>query len=170
MNTLEQVLRVIRLVTSGSYDSVIRFRILHRFRKAGSICLPGEEITAVYLLHREREVLLPLSLALRLLFDYLGHHRHLPQNAAQIAAGIKASAFYRNHGMNAGLPTRRKISRSAVKEYVKRIRKALNIALRRRTQPVDASRLLISAKTVGNEVQYRLCAPVEWKHVEDLPQ
>jgi hypothetical protein len=111
---------------------------------------------------------MPLSLALRLLFDYLGNHRHLPQNATQIAAGIRTAAFYRNHGMNAGLPSRRKISRTAVKVYIKRIRKAIDIVLEKRAPRFEASRLLVSVKTMGNEVQYRLFAPVEWKHVEDL--
>jgi hypothetical protein len=169
-HTPESILKIIRLVTSGSPNgTTIKFRIVHRFRRAGTICLPGEEITAVYFVDRGREMVVPLPLALRVLFDYLAHHRHTPQSAVQIAAGIRASAFYRKHGMNAGIPSRRKVSRSGVKEYVKRIRHALELALSQKAPHLDVSRLIVSVKTVGNEVQYQLCASVEWVHTEELP-
>lgn len=166
----QPILRVLRLVASEPPKSpAIKFRIIHRFRKAGTICLPGEEITAVYVINRNHEGLVPLPLALRFLFDYLACHRHMPQSATQIAAGIRTSAFYRKHGMNAGLPSRRKVSRSAIKEYIKRIRRALDLIFCEKSSGQDASQLIASVKTVGNEVQYRLCASVEWVHIEELP-
>jgi len=50
----------------------------------GSDCLPGEEIVAVSLMYRGREYHLQLSLALRMLFDFLARHSRLPQSARQI--------------------------------------------------------------------------------------
>lgn len=43
------------------------FRIVHRFRKPGVPCGPGEEIACVHLMHRSREHVVPLSLTLRIL-------------------------------------------------------------------------------------------------------
>jgi hypothetical protein len=144
-----------------------RFRIVHRFREPGTDCAPGEEVAAVYLVCRTGELHLRLSLAVRLLFDYLAQNRRLPQNASQIAAGIRASPFYRQHGRNAGLGAQqaRQISRSAIKEYVKRIRKALENTFANAALPMHASRVLVSKETVGNEVHYWLRAQVEWVHV-----
>jgi hypothetical protein len=107
-------------------------------------------------------------LALRLLFDYLAIHRRSAQSATQIAAGM-CSQFYEEHGSNSGTPSKRRISRSAVKEYVKRIRKALGIAMQEEGFACRHPELLISHRTVGNEVLYSLHAAVGWIHQEDLP-
>jgi len=72
----------------------------------GMECHTGEEVTAVCLVHRGREILVPLTLALRLLFDYLARHRHIPQSAAQAVAGMRATCFYVNHGANVRTKTR----------------------------------------------------------------
>jgi hypothetical protein len=145
-----------------------RFRIVHRFRRAGVHCQAGEEVTAIYLLHKESEILLRLPLALRLIVEYLARWRHLPQSASQIAAGMRSWEFGRKHGMNVGIPSRRKISRSGVKEYVKRIRRALSFALEDASLGISAVRVLQSVTTVGNEIQYKLCAQIEWQHINDL--
>ncbi len=146
-----------------------QFRVLHRFNIAGTLCQAGEEVFAVFLLHRGQEILVRLPLALRLLFDYLGHHRHLGQSSSQIAAGIRASSFYRNHGMNSGEPSRRLISRSAVKEYVLRIRRALEVAIRDTDGSFNSCQILVSEQCEGNEVLYRLRATVQWLHTEEIP-
>jgi hypothetical protein len=54
---------------------------------------------------------------------------------------------------------------SSVKEYIKRIRKALDMALSEAGLNLDASKVLVSEQTVGNEVVYRLKATFEWLHV-----
>jgi hypothetical protein len=145
------------------------FQIVHRFGRTGMGCYAGEEVVAVYLIDGSNEIMLPLSLALRLLFDYLGRQRHIPQSASQIAAGIRVDLFYCKHGLNSGRLLRRNISRTAVKEYIKRIRTALNIALRKTALAIDPDRVLASCETMSNEVHYHLRASVEWVHIDDLP-
>jgi hypothetical protein len=143
------------------------FRIYHRFCKPGTVCAPGEEILAVCLVHRGREYCLPLSLALRILFDYLANHARLPQSAAQIEAGIRANPFYTEHAASIkgkkGL--RRRISRSAVKVYIQRLRLALWRAFEDAGLQMDARAVLVSQDTVMNDVGYRLKGTVKWVHI-----
>jgi hypothetical protein len=130
------------------------------------VCAPGEEIAIVYLVYRSKFYPLRLSLALRMLIDYLAKHSHFPQSASQIEAGMRADPFYVKHGTNAMLPTglKRRISRSAVKEYVKRLRLALELAFRDVGLNLDPRQVIVSEPTVMNEVGYRLKASVEWFH------
>lgn len=79
--------------------------------------------------------------------------------------GPDRAAFYVKHGMNSGIPSRRKISRSAVKEYVKRIRKAFGLSFRDIGLDLDPKRVLVSKTTVGNEIHYQLRARIEWVHL-----
>jgi hypothetical protein len=145
-----------------------RFRVIHRFRIVGTQCQAGEEVFAVFLVYRGEEVIVLLPLALRLLFDYLGRYCHVGQSASQIAAGMRASSFYRNHAKNSGELSRRKISRSAVKEYILRIRRALEVALKQASIPLDPNQILVSEQTEGNEVLYRLRATVQCRHCNEL--
>ena len=142
-------------------------RIVHRFREPGTLCAPGEEIAVVYLVHRGRLCPLRLSLALRMLVDYLAKHSHFPQSASQIEAGIRADPFYTKHGANA-MPNnglKRRISRSAIKEYIKRLRKALALAFQETGLNIDPRHVIVSEPTVANEVGYRIKATIEWFHV-----
>ena len=143
-----------------------QFRIVHRFHQPQTNCLPGEEIALISLVHRGRECPLRLPLSLRILFDYLARQRRLPQSAGQIEAGIHSHTFYLKHGANAGKKQLRRIGRSTVKEYVKRIRYALMQAFEAACISVDPNRVLVSEKTTGNEVLYRLRANVNWEHKE----
>jgi hypothetical protein len=145
-----------------------RFRVIHRFRITGTQCAAGEEVFAIFLLYRGQEIPVSLPLALRLLFDYLGRHCHVGQSASQIAAGMRASSFYRNHAMNSGELSRRKISRPAIKEYVLRIRRALDTVLKQASIPLDTSCILVSEQTEGNEVLYRLRAIFQCRHCDEL--
>jgi hypothetical protein len=140
-------------------------RIAHRFQRLGTDCQAGEEIWAISIVNRGREALLPLGLALRLVVNYLAETRHIPQSATHIAAGMRRSTFYLRHGMNSGIPSKRKISRSAVKEYVKRIRKAFDLSLREIGLNLDPKRVLVSKTTMGNEIHYQLRARIEWVHL-----
>jgi hypothetical protein len=140
-------------------------RIFHRFQELGTYCQAGEEIWVISVIHRGRQTILPLSLALRQIVNYLAETRHIPQSATQIAAGMRRSAFYVKHGMNSGILSKRKISRSAVKEYVKRIRKAFGISFREVALALDPKRVLVSKTTVGNEIHYQLRARIEWVHL-----
>jgi hypothetical protein len=144
------------------------FRILHRFHAPGSDCAPGEEIAGVYLVHRGREYALSLSLALRILFDYLARHCHLPQSATQIEAGIRADRFYADHAtaiMEHKALTRR-IPRSYVRVYIERLRLAIKEALDEAGLRMDVCAVLSSQGTVMNEVGYRLKATFEWVHID----
>lgn len=143
-------------------------QIVHRFRARGFGCLPGEEVFQVFLLYRGRQILLALPLALRLLINYLAIHRYTAQSATQIAAGMRTH-FYQKHGLNSGILSRRKISRTAVKEYVKRIREAFGAAFDEVGLTLRPATVLISLKTLGNEVLYSLRATVKWVHQDDLP-
>jgi len=140
-------------------------RAYHRFWIKGTQCMAGEEVWAIVLVSRGREFRLPLSLALRLLLNYLADTRHIPQSATQIVAGLHRSAFYIKHGMNSGVASRRKITRSAIKEYVKRLRLALGAAFRDAAIDLNVEDVLVSRKTMGNEVQYQLRAGVECVHI-----
>jgi len=143
-----------------------RFRIVHRFHRVGADCLPGEEVLAIFLLDKAQEIPLLLSLSSRLVFNYLAEWRWVPQGATQIVTGIHVSPFYVRHGLNGGKLRRRKISRYCVKEYIKRIRRALGIALASANLLIDPTRVLTSESTTGNEVLYRLRAKVEWVHLD----
>jgi hypothetical protein len=145
-------------------------RIVHRFREPGTLCAPGEEIAVVYLVHRAQFFPLRLSLALRTLIDYLAKHSHFPQSASQIEAGIRADPFYMKHGTNAMLHNglKRTISRSAIKEYVKRLRLAIGLAFKEAGLNLDPLQVVVSEPTVMNEVTYRLKATVQWTHT-DMP-
>src|ERR1035441_2466704 len=144
------------------------FRIYHRFRKPGTDCAPGEEILAVCLVHRGREYYLRLSLALRILFDFLARHSRFPQSARQIELGIRADDFYERHAVNATRrkPLTRKIPRSAVRVYVARLRRALSLAFKEAGLRIDASSVLVSRQTVGNELGYQLKANCDWLHID----
>lgn len=146
----------------------LSFLILHRFRDPGAICAPGEEIVGVYLMHRGRQYLVPLSCSLLLLFDYLAHHSHLPQTTSQIFAGMKADPFYRKHGANATAQGRltRKMSRSCLREYIKRIRMALGGTLRDAGLNLSPLRVLASERTSSNQAAYRLRANFDWIHID----
>jgi hypothetical protein len=148
------------------------FTIIHSYRIAcdGAECQAGEEVSRVLLGSRGKQTIVPLALATRLVFDYLARTKHLPQTATQIAAGMRLKDFYRDHGLNSGEPSMRKICRTAVKEYVKRIREALAVAFRKVVFPLDPMRVLVSEATDGNKVQYHLQASIEWLHVDDLAE
>ena len=147
----------------------LHFRVVHRFRKQGCDCMPGEETVAVFLLHRSREILVPLSLTLRLVFDFMARNCRLPQSAVQIAAAMNVDPFCRQHGWNAvrsGELTR-KMSRAAIKVSVMRIRDGLAQALHQAGLAVSPGSILVSESTATNQVLYRLKAAFQWIHIDD---
>lgn len=151
-----------RLAASGP-----ELRILHRFHQTGTDCLPGEEVAGVWIRHRSRDYPLALSLAPRLLLDYLARRRWLPQSASQIEAGMRRDNFSLRHGANARTSRKqtRRISRAAIKEYVKRIRQALRLAFAEAGLNLHPEEVLVSEETTGNEVRYRLKVTTDWMHV-----
>lgn len=145
------------------------FQIVHRFRAPGTSCWYGEEILAVYLIYRAKRYLVHLSCSLLLLFDYLAHQR-VPQTTSQIFAGMSIDPFYRWHAANSTMQGRltRKISRSCIREYIKRIRMALKRTFRDARLNLDPFRVLASDTISSNQAGYRLHASFDWVHI-DLP-
>lgn len=146
------------------------FRIIHRFRIPGSECLPGEEVFAVFLIYRGREYQLPLSTALLIVFDFLAKHSHIAQSAKQIEFGIRTDDFYCNHGMNATTMGRkllvRQIPRSAVREHIKRLHRAIDQVFQEANLALDPRKVLLVEQTVSNEVHYRLRASCRLAHLD----
>jgi len=101
-----------------------------------------------------------------MLIDYLAKHSHFSQSASQIEAGMRADPFYIRHGTNAMLHNglKRRISRSAIKEYVKRLRLAIELTCKESGLSLDPRQVIASEPTVMNEVGYRLKGTVEWFH------
>jgi len=145
-----------------------RFCIHHRFWQPETICTPGEMIAEIRLQHRAREISVPLSSRLMILFDYLARHRHLGQCAEHIAAGLTVDPFSRRHGAYAktSLKLNKGVSRTAVKQQVMRLRAGLRRAFRKAGLSLDPRRVLVSETTTTNETRYRLRASVSWEHLE----
>ena len=167
----EPIIRAVRLLAAERAElsgSGPRFLILHRFWVPETLCTPGEAIAEIRLLHRTREIPVPLSLRLMLLFDYLARHKHLGQHAGQIAAGFTVDLFTRQHGAYAGAKgsLSKRVSRTAVKQQIMRLRAGLRWAFRKAGLSLDPTRVLISEPTAANEVRYRLRASVSWIHTE----
>ena len=137
------------------------FRIVYRFRMPGSRGrLAGQEVYSIFLVYRGREYQLRLSLAQRLLFDYLANHRGLAQSARQIELGIRADDFYMLHATNASgrAALTRQIPRSSIREHVKRLHRALGLVFQEAGVAIDPRNVLMVMATAGNEVGYKLKA------------
>jgi len=146
-----------------------RIVVVHRFRLrvSGEGCHPGEEVARVLLPRASQPIDIHLSLGPRLLFDHLARTRHIPQSATQVSRSMRHSQFVNQHGRNAGFLSLRKVNPSSVKEYVKRIRKALGEAFEEAQLPIDPTAVLVS-RAVSNEVRYVLRSRIEWVHVDDI--
>ena len=145
----EPILRIVDLMAAERAElsmSGPQFLIIHRFWQPETLCTPGEAITEIRLLHRTKEVSLPTSLRLMLLFDYLARHKHAPQCAAQIATGLTADPFTRQHGNYAGASTslNKGVSRTAVKQQVMRLRAGLGWAFRKAGLSLNPRRVILS--------------------------
>lgn len=142
------------------------FRILHVFNEHGN-CLPGELVALVCLVYRSREFPVRLSVALRILFDFLARHR-LSQSAAEIAVRMASDPFCMHHGANSKTASKRtrKFSARGVKVYMMRLRCALQHTFREAGLKLDVSEVVVSEPTESNQVSYRIHGSFEWV---DLP-
>lgn len=171
-NSLSPVLNIVDLLIAEMNhlrSAGPHFRILHRFHTPGSIgCLPGEEVFAVFLVYRGREYQLRLSLAQRLIFDFLARHSRLAQSACQIELGIRADEFYKYHAKHAAgrAAVTRRIPRSSIKVHVARLRHAIGVALHEAGMSIDPGTVLMAQDTAGNEVCFRLKATCSWSHID----
>jgi hypothetical protein len=107
-------------------------------------------------------------LALRLLFDFLARHTHLPQSATQIEAGIRADRFYTQHAaaVMGNKKFTRSISRSSVRVYIERLRSALEDAFLEAGLLMDAHAVVVAEETVMNAVGYLLRGNFQWVHID----
>jgi hypothetical protein len=145
------------------------FRIVHRFRMPGcSDCICGEEVFAVFLVYRGREYCLRLTLAMRILFDYLVRHSRFAQSARQIELGIRADDFYKDNGKNADghVALTRKITRSAIRVYIIRVHQALSLAFQEAGISIDTKSVLIVHETTGTEVLYQMKCTHTVTHID----
>ena len=141
------------------------FVILHRLWQSGTICLAGEEVVGVWLEPDGPQ--LRLSLALRLVFDHLGKYHWIAQSAAQIEAAMRADPFYARHAANSRTSRKltRRMTRSGIKVYIARLRDGLQLAFDEAGVGLKADDVLVSERTFGNEVGYKLHAKVRWVHL-----
>lgn len=170
-NEFEPIIRGAKLLIAERAQLAARgphFVILHRFWETGTICTPGEAIAEVRFFHRRKQIPVPLSLRLMLLFDYLARYQRLGQNAGQIAAGLSTDPFTRQHGAYARAKSSlsKRVSRTSVKMQIMRLRAGLRSAFRNVGLNLDPNRVLISEETTANEARYRLKASITWEHSE----
>ncbi|HET9285304.1 MAG TPA: hypothetical protein VFR24_25405 [Candidatus Angelobacter sp.] len=144
-----------------------QFLISHRLWQAGTICTHGEMVAKIEIIHNAKAFLVALSTRLMLLFDYLARWRHTPQSLSQIAAGLTADEFARNHGayVNAQEFLGKALSRTAVKQQLFRLRDALEVAFQKAGLAIDPDRVLVAEETEGNEARYRLKISVDYQHI-----
>jgi hypothetical protein len=149
-------------------SSGLPFKLAHRFRMPGTDCAPGEEVLAICFVPRGYEHQLRLSPSLLLLGDYLLRNSRFAQTASQIATGIHASSFYCEYATNGhGRRQRvRRIPRTAIKEYIKRLRRALALAFQEANVRINPLDVLTVEESVGNQVLYRWKAAVEVVHLD----
>jgi hypothetical protein len=145
------------------------FRVSHRHRLPGTDCAPGEEVLAICFTPRGREHQLRLSPALLLLGDYLLRNQRFAQTASQISSGIQASSFYsgkyatNDHGRKQRM---RRIPRTAIRQYIRRLHKALALAFHETNLRIDPRDVLTVEESVGNQVLYQWKAVVEVIHFD----
>lgn len=156
----------LREIDSGS----LHFRIVHRFGSPGADCVLGEEVLAILFVHRGNEYQLRLSPAMLLVADYLLRHSRYAQTASQIATGIHEGSFYREYGYSGREQRTWQIPRSAIKEYVKRLHRAIALAFNDAHLRLDPRDVLQEAESVSNHVLYRWRAAVEIAHIESTSE
>jgi hypothetical protein len=150
-------------------SSLLPFKIVHRLRLPGTDCAPGEEVLAICFTPRGHEHQLPLSPAQLLLGDYLLRNQRFAQTASQISSGIQASSFYSEKYATNGDGRRhrmRRIPRTAIRQYIRRLHKALAIAFQAANLGIDPRDVLTVEESVGNQVLYQWRAVVEVIHFD----
>jgi hypothetical protein len=140
------------------------FQIVHRFSQGS--CAPGEEITAIHLVHDGNVFQLPLALAQRFVFDFLAQHRRIALDSLQIVSGLSADWFYRDHAANSGHRQVKKVRWPTVKVLVQRIRDAMAATFTQAQVRFNPADVLRSRPAEGSKrVLYQFHADVHWRHV-----
>ncbi len=149
------------LATEGPH-----FRVIHGGHQQETLCLHGEIIEQIYLVHRWNLFPLPLSLTGLLIMDCFCRNRLKPLTASRIDQILASDPFYIRHGTNLGVGKLFTSSpgRSAIKVYVQRIRQQMAKTFDSAGLLLDPTRVLVSGATEKNAVAYTLRASVEFVH------
>jgi hypothetical protein len=142
------------------------FRVIHEGHQQGTLCLHGETIEQICLVHRWNLFPLPLSPTGLLVMDCFCRNRLKPLTTSRITQILDTDPFYTRHGANLciGKLVPASPGRSAIKVYVQRIRRQIASAFDSAGVMLDPNRILISETTENNVVAYTLRASVEFVH------
>lgn len=122
----------------------------------------GEEIWAIAVVFRGKEVCLPLGDSMRHFMEYLCRTRHFPQSARQIATGVAGKASGTGNDRTARKRViGRKVRYKAVKTYIARARIALDYGFSELSIPLRSDQVLVSQCSVSNQVLYQIRVNVE---------
>jgi hypothetical protein len=150
----------------------VRLIIVHRRHNqaaetvSAGRCIPGEEVTAAFVIWKGKSYRLPLSTTHLILLDYLCRHRGVAQSAAQIAVGLDSELFYLHHGSNArgGTVVNARSSRTAVRKQVERVRAVMAELFEMKHLPLCAEDIICSQPTSTREVKYQIRAKIVFEH------
>lgn len=127
-------------------------------------CRSGEAVSAAQFCHLGQLIDVPLSTRLLIVLDAMARSR-ICRSPTQLFVVLANDRFVQQHASDlrrSGL-LRPKISRSAVKMAVSRIRKSISHALTGAGLATGREDILHSADT-GAGIGYRITVPVEWIH------
>jgi hypothetical protein len=139
--------------------------IIHDYQEVPGVCMPGEEIVAVILVFRKRRYHLPLGPTHMILLDYLARCRY-GEDAWRISAQLQLDPFATEHGANSPdnhvRPARS--SRNAIRQQIRRMRRALAIVIADESLDLDANSIIRSVETSTGTVLYSTGCAVSWDH------
>jgi hypothetical protein len=149
------------LATEGPH-----FRVIHGGHQRETLCLHGEFVEQICLVHRWNLFPLPLSPTGLLIMDCFCRNRLKPLTASRIAQILASDPFYIRHGVNLGIGrlTAASPSRAAIKVYVQRIRRQMVRTFDSAGVMLGPAQVLISEATEKNAVAYTLRASVDFVH------
>jgi hypothetical protein len=149
------------LATEGPH-----FRVIHGGHQRETLCLHGEIIEQICLVHRWNLFPLPLSPTGLSIMDCFCRNRLKPLTASRIAQILATDPFYTRQGANLGIVKSFTSSpnRSVIKVYVQRIQRQMASTFDSAGLLLDPTQVLISKATEKNAVAYTLRASVEFVH------
>lgn len=150
-----------QLATDGPH-----FMVTHGHHVPGTLCLRGETVERVCLVHRCHAFPLHLSPTGLLIVDCLCRYHVSSLSATRIEEILTSNPFYIHHGANALRKNKNRIqpNRASIKVYIQRVREQMEKVFREAGLNLAPDRVLISATTDSNVVVYRLRASVELIH------
>jgi hypothetical protein len=172
MNSIERLSHIVEeidylraerniLATEGPH-----FRVIHGGHQRETLCLHGEIIEQICLIHRWNLFPLSLSATGLLIMDCFCRSRLKPLTASRIAQILASDPFYMRHGANLGIGKliTAPPGRSAIKVYVQRIRQQMAKTFDSAGVLLDPAMVLVSGTTEKSAVAYTLRASVEFVH------